>query len=56
MNQGKTLDQVVAEVAIPADLLARPYLRPVYDDPAFVIRSVSPHVTVTVSTAEPGRA
>jgi glyoxylase-like metal-dependent hydrolase (beta-lactamase superfamily II) len=40
MNQGKTLDQVVAAVAIPGELLARPYLRPVYDDPAFIIRNV----------------
>ncbi len=40
MNQGATLDEVVAAVAIPAELLTRPYLRPVYDDPAFIIRNV----------------
>ena len=40
MNQGKMLDQVVAEVRIPAELLERPYLRPVYDDPAFIVRNV----------------
>ncbi|MEZ4401649.1 MAG: alkyl sulfatase dimerization domain-containing protein [Kofleriaceae bacterium] len=40
MNQGLTLDEVVAEVVVPAELLARPYLRPVYDDPAFIIRNV----------------
>lgn len=40
MNQGLSLDEVVAAVAIPAELLARPYLRPVYDDPAFIIRNV----------------
>jgi alkyl sulfatase BDS1-like metallo-beta-lactamase superfamily hydrolase len=40
MNQGKRLDQVVASVRIPDDLIARPYLRPIYDDPQFVIRNV----------------
>ena len=40
MNQGARLDQVVAAVRIPDDLLERPYLRPIYDDPQFVIRNV----------------
>jgi alkyl sulfatase BDS1-like metallo-beta-lactamase superfamily hydrolase len=40
MNDGRRLDEVVANVRIPDELLARPYLRPVYDDPQFVIRSV----------------
>lgn len=40
MNQGLRLDDVVAAVTIPRDLLERPYLRPVYDDPAFIIRNV----------------
>jgi alkyl sulfatase BDS1-like metallo-beta-lactamase superfamily hydrolase len=40
MNQGMRLDDVVAAVDIPRDLLERPYLRPVYDDPAFIIRNV----------------
>jgi alkyl sulfatase BDS1-like metallo-beta-lactamase superfamily hydrolase len=40
MNQGMRLDDVVAEVRIPAELLERPYQRPVYDDPAFIIRNV----------------
>ncbi len=40
MNQGLRLDDVVAAVSIPAELLQRPYLRPVYDDPAFIIRNV----------------
>ncbi len=40
MNAGHRLDDVVAGVTVPAELLERPYLRPVYDDPAFVIRSV----------------
>lgn len=40
MNQGQSLDQVLAAVSVPADLLARPYLRPVYDDPLFIARNV----------------
>jgi len=40
MNQGKRLDEVLAEIEIPRELLERPYLRPVYDDPAFIVRNV----------------
>lgn len=40
MNEGRTLDQVVAEVKVRHDLLARPYLQPTYDDPEFLIRGV----------------
>lgn len=40
MNQGATLDRVLAEVAVPPALLARPYLSPVYDEPEFVVRNL----------------
>ncbi len=40
MNEGLRLDDVIAGVEIPTALLERPYLRPVYDDPAFIIRNV----------------
>jgi glyoxylase-like metal-dependent hydrolase (beta-lactamase superfamily II) len=40
MNAGATLDRVLHEVQPPAHLLARPYLRPVYDDPQFIGRTV----------------
>jgi alkyl sulfatase BDS1-like metallo-beta-lactamase superfamily hydrolase len=40
MNQGATLDDIVAAVRPPAHLLARPYLRPIYDEPEFVVRNV----------------
>lgn len=40
MNEGASLDTVLQEVAVPAELLERPYLRPVYDEPEFVIRNV----------------
>jgi alkyl sulfatase BDS1-like metallo-beta-lactamase superfamily hydrolase len=40
MNQGVTLDRVIHEVQVPARLLDKPYLRPVYDDPQFIVRNV----------------
>jgi alkyl sulfatase BDS1-like metallo-beta-lactamase superfamily hydrolase len=40
MNAGGRLDDALATVRAPATLLARPYLRPVYDEPEFVVRNV----------------
>lgn len=40
MNAGATLDEVIHGVTAPADLLERPYLRPAYDEPEFVVRNV----------------
>jgi alkyl sulfatase BDS1-like metallo-beta-lactamase superfamily hydrolase len=40
MNQGARLDEVLAGVVAPAHLLARPYLRPVYDQPEFIVRNL----------------
>jgi alkyl sulfatase BDS1-like metallo-beta-lactamase superfamily hydrolase len=40
MNEGKTLDEIVLAVKVPADLLTRPYLQPTYDDPEFLIRNI----------------
>lgn len=40
MNRGCTLDDVLARVVAPAELLARPWLRPNYDDPEFVVRAI----------------
>lgn len=40
MNDGADLDTVLHAVKLPADLMERPYLRPVYDDPSFVVRTV----------------
>ncbi len=40
MNQGATLDRVLHEVMPPARLLGKPYLRPVYDDPQFIVRNI----------------
>lgn len=40
MNAGATLDGVLHQVAAPPALLAKPYLRPVYDDPQFIVRNI----------------
>ena len=40
MNAGATLDDLLAEVRPPAELLARPYLAPIYDEPEFVVRNL----------------
>jgi alkyl sulfatase BDS1-like metallo-beta-lactamase superfamily hydrolase len=40
MNSGATLDEIVHTVAVPAETLALPYLRPLYDEPEFVIRNI----------------
>lgn len=40
MNEGATLDDVVHGVELPQHLLERPYLRPVYDHPLFVVRNL----------------
>lgn len=40
MNTGCTLDRIIHEVSPPPHLLEKPYLRPVYDDPQFLIRNV----------------
>jgi alkyl sulfatase BDS1-like metallo-beta-lactamase superfamily hydrolase len=40
MNEGARLDDIVHAVRPPAELLERPYLRPIYDDPEFVVHNV----------------
>jgi alkyl sulfatase BDS1-like metallo-beta-lactamase superfamily hydrolase len=40
MNAGARLDDIVHTVRAPDELLGRPYLRPVYDEPEFVVRTV----------------
>lgn len=40
MNQGAPLDTILQRVQAPAELLARPYLKPVYDEPEFVVRNL----------------
>ncbi|WP_421120763.1 alkyl sulfatase dimerization domain-containing protein [Aquihabitans daechungensis] len=39
MNAGATLDEIVRSVRVSDDLVHRPWLRPVYDEPEFVVRN-----------------
>ncbi len=40
MNHGERLDAIVHAVALPDALLEKPYLRPIYDEPEFVVRNI----------------
>jgi alkyl sulfatase BDS1-like metallo-beta-lactamase superfamily hydrolase len=40
MNAGERLDALLHEVRLPEALLDKPYLRPVYDEPEFVVRNI----------------
>jgi alkyl sulfatase BDS1-like metallo-beta-lactamase superfamily hydrolase len=40
MNKGWSLDETLHAVELPAHLMEKPHLRPVYDDPRFLIRMV----------------
>lgn len=40
MNQGAKLDDIIHSVKLPAGTLDKPYMRPVYDEPEFVLRNI----------------
>lgn len=40
MNAGETLDTIIHSVRVPAETLGKPYLRPLYDEPEFVVRNI----------------
>ena len=40
MNQGKSLNEVFHQVKIPTEIQKKPWLRPVYDDPKFLIKMI----------------
>ena len=40
MNEGARLDDIAHTVQAPEELLARPYLQPIYDEPEFVVRNI----------------
>lgn len=40
MNAGEPLDAIVHSVSVPDDLISRPWMRPVYDEPEFVVRNL----------------
>jgi alkyl sulfatase BDS1-like metallo-beta-lactamase superfamily hydrolase len=40
MNAGETLDAIIHGIEVPQAVLDKPYLRPYYDEPEFVIRNI----------------
>ncbi len=40
MNEGARLDEIIHEVKIDQEILEKPYLRPIYDEPEFVVRNI----------------
>jgi alkyl sulfatase BDS1-like metallo-beta-lactamase superfamily hydrolase len=40
MNQGETLDTIIHAVKVPDATLGKPYLRPMYDEPEFIVHNV----------------
>ena len=40
MNAGETLDTIIHTVRVPSETLGKPYLRPLYDEPEFVVRNI----------------
>ena len=40
MNDGASLDRVVRSVQAPDELLEKPYLRAIYDEPEFIVRNL----------------
>jgi alkyl sulfatase BDS1-like metallo-beta-lactamase superfamily hydrolase len=40
MNQGLSLNDVLHQVKAPDDLMKKPFLQPVYDEPEFIVRNI----------------
>lgn len=40
MNTGAGIDELIHEVRPPAHLTDKPYLRPIYDEPEFIVRNI----------------
>jgi len=40
MNDGETLDSIIHSVKVPQHILDKPYMRPFYDEPEFVVRNI----------------
>ncbi len=40
MNAGESLDAIVQQVTVPEELLVKPWMQPVYDEPEFVVRNL----------------
>ncbi len=40
MNNNEPLDTIIHSVSLPDDVLSRPWMNPVYDEPEFVVRNI----------------
>ena len=40
MNEGAKLNTIIHEVKVPDSILSKPYLRPLYDEPEFVVQNI----------------
>lgn len=40
MNAGETLDAIIHTVKVPDSVLEKPFMRPLYDEPEFVVRNI----------------
>ncbi len=40
MNRGERLNAILHAVSLPKEILEKPYLKPVYDEPEFVVRNI----------------
>lgn len=40
MNRGARLDEIIHTVTVPPHLAEKPYLRPAYDEPEFIVRNI----------------
>ena len=40
MNDGAKLNTIIHEVKVPDSILSKPYLRPLYDEPEFVVQNI----------------
>lgn len=40
MNKGASLNEIIHTVKAPEELLSKPYLKPVYDEPEFIVRNI----------------
>lgn len=40
MNSGEVLGTIIQQVSVPKELIEKPYLRPMYDEPEFVVRNI----------------
>jgi len=40
MNEGVSLNTILNNINVPQDLIDKPYLQPVYDEPEFIVRNI----------------